>query len=121
MLNSFPIAVLIGIFLGFLSGLGTGGGSLLILYLTAVLQIPQPQARAMNLLFFIPSALIASLFRGKQGHLPIKIVLSAVLAGSISAGLFAYFSGNWDISLLRKLFGILLLFTGIREIMYRPK
>lgn len=121
MLEIFPVSIVIGTMLGFLSGLGTGGGSLLILYLTAVLDYPQPQARAINLLFFIPSALIACLFRWKQGQLPTKKVLPAILAGSISAGIFAYFSGNWDISILRKLFGVLLLFTGIREILYRPK
>ena len=37
MLESLPVAVIIGTVLGFLSGLGIGGGSLLILWLTAVL------------------------------------------------------------------------------------
>lgn len=121
MLNTFPFAVLIGALLGFLSGLGTGGGSLLIVYLTLVLSMPQSDARAINLMFFLPSALIASLFHWKQGTLEVKKILPAIVAGSISAGIFAYCSTSWDTALLRKLFGALLLFTGIRELTYRPK
>lgn len=120
MLNAFPFAVLVGTILGTLSGLGTGGGSLLILYLTLVLNTPQPQARAINLLFFMPSALIACLFRLRQGRLDIKKVLPAIIAGSASAAIFSYFSANWDTEILQKLFGGLLLFTGARELLYKP-
>ena len=121
MLNTFLFAVLVGMTLGFLSGLGTGGGSLLILYLTLVLSVSQADARAINLLFFLPSAGIVSLFRWKQGNLRIKKILPAMIAGSITAGIFAYFSGFWDVSILKKLFGALLLFTGFRELTYRKK
>ena len=121
MLNTFLFAVLVGMTLGFLSGLGTGGGSLLILYLTLVLSVSQADARAINLLFFLPSAGIVSLFRWKQGNLRIKKILPAMIAGSITAGIFAYFSGFWDVSILKKLFGTLLLFTGFRELTYRKK
>ena len=39
MLESLPVTLIIGTLLGFLSGLGVGGGSLLILWLTVILQI----------------------------------------------------------------------------------
>lgn len=115
------MAVIMGTILGFLSGLGTGGGSLLILYLTLAQKTPQQEARLINLLFFLPSALIACLFRIRKGDLKLKKVLPAMVAGSITAGLFAWFSGQWDTELLKKAFGFLLLFTGIRELSYKPK
>lgn len=121
MLGSFPFAVLMGTLLGVLSGLGTGGGSLLILWLTLGLGMAQDEARAINLMFFIPSALVACLFRWKQGQLKIKKVLPAIIAGSISAAIFALLGKNMDTSLLQKLFGGLLIFTGIRELLYKPK
>ena len=121
MLESFSVSVLVGTVLGVLSGLGTGGGSLLILWLTLMLGMDQETARSINLMFFIPSALVACLFRWKQGRLDIKKVLPAIIAGSITSGLFTFLSRDMDTTMLRKLFGGLLIVTGLRELLYRPK
>lgn len=121
MLESTPVTILVGAVLGFLSGIGVGGGSLLILWLTLVLGMEHSTARIINLLFFIPSALIASLFRWKQGRLDLPAILPAIVAGCISAGLFSYLSTKLDISMLKKFFGVLLLATGVRELFYKPK
>lgn len=121
MLESLPVILIIGTALGFLAGLGVGGGSLLIIYLTLVLGMDHPQARLINLLFFLPSAIIACFFRWKQGKLDFKKVLPAIIAGCIAAGVCSFVSGTMDIALLKKLFGGLLILTGIRELMYRPK
>lgn len=121
MLESTPVSILAGTLLGFLSGLGVGGGSLLILWLTLVLGMDHGAARTLNLLFFIPSALIASFFRWKQGALDLKKVLPAIISGCISAACFSMLSKRTDISLIKKLFGFLLLATGLRELFYKPK
>jgi uncharacterized membrane protein YfcA len=121
MLESFSVSVLVGTILGVLSGLGTGGGSLLLLWLTLMLGMDQETARSINLMFFIPSALVACLFRWKQGRLDIKKVLPAIIAGSIASGLFTFLSRDMDTTILRKLFGGLLIVTGLRELLYRPK
>ena len=60
MLESLPVILVIGTVLGFLAGIGVGGGSLLVLWLTLVLGMEHPQARLINLLFFLPSAIVAS-------------------------------------------------------------
>lgn len=121
MLNQLPVMLIVGILLGFLSGIGVGGGSLLMLWLTLVLDLEHTVARGINLLFFIPSALIASFFRWKQGSLEIRSILPGILAGCIAAGICSYLSRSMDISVIKKLFGILLLFTGLRELLYKPK
>ena len=77
MLNSFPTILIIGTILGFLTGLGVGGGSLLILWLTFATHAQQDVARGINLLFFLPSAVVSCCFRWKQGTLCIKQVLPA--------------------------------------------
>ena len=84
-MSAFMMMVVLGTALGFLSGLGTGGGSLLILWLTLAENMPVTDARAINLLFFIPSALIACMFRWQQGRLEVRKILPAILAG-ITAG-----------------------------------
>lgn len=121
MLESFPVVLAVSILLGFLAGIGVGGGSLLILWVTLVLGMAQPEARVLNLLFFLPSAVIASLFRWKQGKLDVKKVLPAILAGCVAAGACSLLSRNLDMDLLKKLFGGLLLITGVRELLYKPK
>lgn len=121
MLESLPFAIAISSLLGFLAGLGVGGGSLLIIWLTLVLNTEYQVARSINLLFFIPSAIIATLFRRKQGKLPFQKLIPAIIAGCICAGFFSVISKEINISLLKKLFGILLLYTGVRELFYKKK
>ena len=121
MLESLPVMLLVGIVLGFLAGLGIGGGSLLMLWLTMVLGLEHTVARGINLLFFLPSALIACLFRWKQGCIHWKQILPAILAGCTAAGIFSWLAVLLDTTLLKKLFGGLLLLTGVRELLYKPK
>ena len=121
MLDSIPFIIIISAGLGFLSGLGVGGGSLLILWLTLIARMPQDEARNINLLFFLPTALIASLFRWKKGNLQIKKILPAILSGIAAAGLFTWLSRHISSDALKAPFGILLLVTGARELFYRPR
>lgn len=121
MLNSFPVAVIVGIILGYLAGLGVGGGSLLILWLTLALKMDHATARAINLMFFIAGAGAVSVFRWKKRQLEIKKILPAMIAGCIAAGIFSWISKQIDVDAIRKFFGVLLLITGIRELTYRPR
>ena len=104
--------------LGCLAGLGVGGGSLLMLWLTLGLQMEYPSAKVLNLLFFLPSAITASLFRWKQGNLPVKKVLPPILAGCAAACFCGWLGQNIETAYLRKIFGALLITTGIREIFH---
>ena len=116
------VAILgISILLGFLTGLGVGGGSLLILWLTLVEQQSTEIARGINLLFFLPSALIACLFRKKQGKLDLPKIWPAMAAGAGAAAACSFVSSMLSADALQKPFGILLLATGIRELLYRPR
>jgi uncharacterized membrane protein YfcA len=115
------IAFFAAAFCGTLAGMGLGGGSLLILYLTGIAGFDPVSARGINLLFFLPAALISTLSHIHRGTLPIKKVMPAVWAGTILAALFSFISGMLDIALLQKLFGVLLLATGTKELFHRPR
>ena len=121
MLDSFPAAMAVGALLGYLSGLGVGGGSLLILWLTLALGMDQAAARGINLLFFLPASAICCAFRLRQGALNLRNCLPAIVSGCIAAAVASWVSCLVDTALLRKPFGILLLATGLRELLYRPK
>ena len=111
--------ILIGAALGFLSGLGVGGGSLLVLWLTLAAGVPQETARVMNLQFFLPCALTATLFRWKQSKQNWRLALPAMAAGLLGALAGNWLGPNLNRSLLKKAFGVLFLLTGIRELRYK--
>ena len=115
------IKLLVGTVLGFLTGLGIGGGSLLILWLTMVMEMPQAAARGINLLFFLPAAAISCCFRRKQGTLRLGKLLPAIISGSLAAAVFSLIGMNINVAVLKKAFGILLLYTGFRELLYMRK
>ena len=113
--------ILVGTSLGFLSGLGVGGGSLLLLWLTLVVGMEPGQARVMNLLFFLPSAVIATAFRWKQSKPDWRLILPAAGAGLLGALLGNFLSPMLPRPLLKKAFGVLFLLAGARELAFRPK
>ena len=115
------ISILAGTLMGFLSGLGVGGGSLLILWLTLVQHVEPPAARGINLLYFLPTAFIAGFFRWKQGAIPFRKIFPAMISGCAAALLFSFLSSGLAVEVLKKLFGGLLILTGLREFMYKPK
>ena len=121
MLTSLPVSIVVGTILGYLAGLGIGGGSLLVLWLTVILNMDPDTARMINLMFFITAAGSVSIFRWKKGELSLKKLLPAITAGCVAAAVFSVIRHYIDEDTVKKLFGILLLITGIRELFYRPR
>lgn len=113
--------IIVGAGLGLLSGLGVGGGSLLLLWLTMVVGVPQEEARVMNLMFFLPCALVATLFRWKSARPDFKIMGVAVTAALAGAVLGNVLGPGLDREMLKKAFGVIFVISGIRELRWRPK
>ena len=76
----------------------------------------QRMAQGVNLLFFLPAAVVACLFHSRQGRLQWRVALPAMVAGACAAGLCAWAATALDTELLRKLFGGLLVLTGLWEL-----
>lgn len=121
MVNGWWFACLAGCVLGFLSGLGVGGGSLLMLWLTLVVGTDPARARLMNLMFFLPCALGASLFRFRRAKPDLMLTGTAVAGGLAGALVGAWLHTRLDLELARKALGILFLVCGIRELRYRAR
>ena len=120
-LTSPLIAILAGILCGIISGFGIGGGSLLMVWMTAVVSLDQKTAQGINLLYFFPTALAALVFHIKNNMIRLNIVLPAALAGCISAAFAAWISSGIEVDLLRKLFGMFLIVIGITELRNKNK
>ena len=70
---SFLIAIAAGLVCGVLSGFGIGGGSLLMVWMTAVLSMEQKAAQGINLLYFLPTAAAALIFHSTRTTVPIEM------------------------------------------------
>ena len=118
---SWSLALVIGLLTGILSGFGIGGGTILMIYLTAFAAFPQKIAQGINLLYFIPTAAAALILHSKHHQLKWNAVLPAALCGCATAAAFSFLAMGMDLTLLRRLFGVFLLFTGISELKKKPK
>ncbi len=96
--------------------MGIGGGTILIPALTMFLNIDQHRAQGVNLLFFIPTAVIALIIHKKNKNLDFKIAIPLILTGLIGAAVGSFVAISIDAQLLKRLFGIFLFFMGGYEI-----
>ena len=67
------VEVLIGIISGTISGTGMGGGTILIFLLTVLCGIEQHIAQATNLIFFIPTSIVAIIVNIKNKNIDLKL------------------------------------------------
>lgn len=110
------LAFIVGLATGVLSGFGVGGGSLLMLYLTLFANVQQYAAGGVNLLYFIACAPAALWSHVKNGLIDRQAVIWCTLAGLPVSVAAAFLAARMDVSLLRRAFGALLLYIGIREL-----
>lgn len=108
--------ILIGIVSGIFSGVGMGGGTILIFLLTMFLKVEQHIAQATNLIYFIPTAISAIIVNYKEKNIDTKLAIFISGCGIIGAILGAIISINIDVKKLRKYFGIFLAIIAIHEI-----
>ena len=117
---SAVLAVAIGLLTGILSGFGIGGGSLLLLYLTLFEGAGQYQG-GINLLYFLSCAPAALLSHRKNGLIEREAVKCCVPSGVVTSVLSALLAARVDTDLLRRAFGVVLLYIGVKETFLRKK
>ena len=117
---SFLIAAGAGLATGILSGFGIGGGTLLLIYMTSFAGLGQNLAQGINLLYFLPTAATALFYHKKNGYLKKEAARPAILCGLAGTALAAWLATALDVALLRKCFGVFLLFVGLHEL-FRKK
>ena len=110
------IEVLIGIVSGIVSGTGMGGGTILIFLLTFLMGLEQHIAQATNLIFFIPTSIVAIIVNIKNKNVDLKLASMISIFGILGAIVGANLSINTDVNMLRKFFGIFLAMIAMHEI-----
>jgi len=114
-LTSPLLSAIAGLVCGILSGFGIGGGSLLMVWMTAAASMDQKLAQSINLIYFLPTAAGALIFHIKNKSIRWDATIPAALCGCITAALSSFAASAFPIELLRKLFGGFLLVIGILE------
>lgn len=108
--------ILIGIISGVVSGTGMGGGTILIFLLSFMLGIEQHTAQATNLIFFIPTSIVAIIVNFKNKNIDTKQAIIISIFGVLGAIIGANIAIYMDVKMLKKGFGIFLIFVTINEI-----
>ena len=108
LITSLIVAFVISV----LSGLGVGGGGLFVIYLALFTDTPQLTIQGINLAFFLFSAsasLIVHLTKRKIFFLAVIVMSFFGVIGALGGSVLSRYVGQ---DLLRKAFGIMLIFTG---------
>ena len=113
--------ILAGLLSGVISGMGIGGGTVLIPALVFFQNIGQHEAQGVNLLYFIPTAAVSLWIHIKNKSVNFKIVLPIMISGAFGAVLGAFLAGIIQAKLLKRLFGIFLFAMGLYEIFKKDK
>jgi len=120
-MTQIGLYLLIGIISGAISGMGLGGGTVLIPALTLLIGLEQQAAQSLNLLVFIPTAAIALVVHIKSGNVARGFLLKMILAGLFFAAIGSIVALRLEATLLRRIFGGFLLIVGISEIFKKPE
>ena len=108
--------ILIGLVSGIVSGTGMGGGTILIFLLTFMCGLEQHVSQATNLIFFIPTSIVAIIVNIKNKNIDLKLATIISIFGILGAIIGANLSVHTKVDKLRTYFGIFLAIIAIHEI-----
>lgn len=103
--------ILAGFLVAILSGLGIGGGGLLVIYLT-LSGVGQLEAQGINLVYFLFSSGAAMLVHMTRRKLNLPLIVVLALSGVVGAVCGSLLARSVDPTILRKTFGVLLFVSG---------
>ena len=97
--------VLVSIISGVLGGMGMGGGTLLIPLLTILFSMVQQTAQGLNLISFIPMAIVVLIVHIKNKLVNFKGILYVIIPAILFAVLGSILSTSIDTNVLKRCFG----------------
>ncbi|MEG1548408.1 MAG: sulfite exporter TauE/SafE family protein [Clostridia bacterium] len=101
--------VIFGFLAGVAAGMGMGGGTVMIPALTLLCAMPQHDAQGVNMLAFLPAAVVALIVHNRAGRLDVKECMSVIISGAVAAAAGAFLASMLAAPWLRRGFGIFLL------------
>ena len=111
-MNLFTIAA-VSFLTGIFASLGLGGGMVLIMYLTIFAGVDQLSAQGINLIFFLPIAVISLILHTKNKLVEWKRIMPAIFTGLVTVIIFSIIANKIDTTYLEKGFAIFLIIAGV--------
>ncbi len=116
--NKLWISILGGITAGFLNGLfGSGGGTLIVPFLTEFLGVEVKKAHATAILVISAFTVISLFFYGKNSMLDFKLALFVSIGGVIGGFIGAKLLSKMSDKIIRKIFGSFMILAAIKMVM----
>ncbi len=106
----------VGFLTGIIASMGLGGGFILVIWLTLFADVSQGDAQGINVLFFLPIALISVIIHLRSGLINKQLVLKCCVGGIIGTVVGSLASSVIPNELLRKLYALFLLAFGLKEL-----
>lgn len=106
------LGIAFGVLGGIIAGMGMGGGTLLIPLLVIFLEFSQLQAQTINLIAFLPMAIITLIIHCKNHLVDFKNSWLVAVFGVASSVLGAYVTTLVEMEFLRVCFGAFLIILG---------
>lgn len=107
-----------GALAGVANGLfGSGGGLFLVPLLISWTGMKQKHAFATSIAIIVPLSLISLIVFWLRGGFDVNVALPYLIGGAAGGVLSGLFFKNMSATLLRRLFGILLLYGGVRAVL----
>lgn len=107
------ILILVGIAGGVIGGMGMGGGTLLIPMLTMIVGIEQLDAQLINLVSFVPMAIVTVIIHAKNKLIDFRKVLYVLPTALLMSIAGAFLAGFIDKRLLKIIFGVFLIVLSV--------
>lgn len=117
MILDFIVAFLTGVF----ASMGVGGGMILIIYLTIFDGADQLAAQGINLLYFIPIAVVSVIIHTRNKLIEWKKILPSIITGSFFAAAGAFAAEYIGSDILKKIYGFFILAVGVNELFKAKK
>ncbi len=110
------LTIITGFFSGIISGMGIGGGAILIPALIMLEDLSQQMAQGINLTYFIPTAIISLFVHIKNKNVELRTALIIGSCGILGSLLGSFIAVSLSSDILRRIFGFFLLLVGFYEV-----
>ncbi len=104
-----------------LCGMGLGGGTFLVLYLTLISGIDQKLAQGLGLLFILPAGIASTIVSLENRLLDTRLAAILLVGGVIGIIIGSGMVTQLDTNIIRKIFSIFIIVVGAYQLIFAIK